>query len=113
MKAIKIILFVLMILPEFSFAGEVYGTLRKESGPCVNYSVRLKNKDTDILIKDSHTDEKGNYSVYVSQAGDYILEVLDEKGIYVAKIVIFSNDSSSNYNLVLVNENNKWQLKFQ
>ena len=107
MKAARILLFMLLFFPVFSFAGEIYGTIKAGDGkPLVNQIVQIKLNDT-VLASDT-TDANGYFTVKIKEVGKLKLEVVGYKG---AAFEVFSSNNSIRYNLSMIKSDDKWILK--
>ncbi len=105
----KNILFcLLLLLPTLSFAGEIFGTLKKEGKPMVKQEVKLMQNGKEIAT--ATTDDKGYFSVMIKPIGKLSIELPGYEG---ATFDVFSTNNSSGYTLSLVAEGDKWALKKQ
>lgn len=107
-QAKNTVLFLLMIIPALSFAGEIFGTLKKDGKPLVNQEIQITQNGT--VIGTATTDEKGYYSITIKQVGKVKLEVPGYAG---ATLEVFSTNNSSEFTLSLVKEGDAWLLKKQ
>ncbi|MDQ3016131.1 MAG: carboxypeptidase-like regulatory domain-containing protein [Bacteroidota bacterium] len=111
MKSISfksLLLSLLFFIPAFSFAGEIFGTLKKDGKPLVKQEVKLVQNGT--VVGTATTDEKGYYSVTIKPIGKCTLELTGYAG---AAIDVFSTNNSSEYTLTLAKTGDKWELKKQ
>ena len=107
MKTAKFFLILLMFFPVFSFAGEIYGTIKASDGkPLANQVVQIKQNET-VLASDT-TDANGYFTVKVKEVGKLKLEVVGYKG---AAFEVFSSNNSIRYNLSMIKSDDKWILK--
>lgn len=104
----SLLLSLLLLLPVFAFAGEIFGTLKKDGKPLVNEEVRILQNGQ--VIGTAKTDDKGYYSITVKQVGKCTLALPGYAG---AKFDIFSTNNSTNYSLTLVKSGDAWELKKQ
>lgn len=105
----KNILFcLLLLLPTLTFAGEIFGTLKKDGKPMVKQEVKLMQNGKEIAS--ATTDDKGYFSVVVKPIGKLSLTLPGYDG---ATFDVFSTNNSSGYTLSLVKEGDKWALKKQ
>ena len=104
---IKHILFLLLLLaPALSFAGEIFGTLKKDGKPLVNQEVKIiQNGNVLATLK---TDEKGYFSTVIKQIGKCSIELTGYTG---ATFEVFSTNNSTGYTLSLIKAGDKWELK--
>ncbi|MBK9981096.1 MAG: carboxypeptidase regulatory-like domain-containing protein [Saprospiraceae bacterium] len=105
----KNILFcLLLLLPTLTFAGEIFGTLKKDGKPLAKQEVKFVQGTT--LIGTATTDEKGYFSFVAKPIGKLSLQLPGYEG---ATFDVFSTNNSSGYTLSLVKEGDKWALKKQ
>lgn len=106
MKAKNIFLFLLFLVPSLTFAGEIFGTLKKDGKPVANQAITISQNGK--VIGTDTTDAKGYFSITLKQVGQCKLEVTGYEG---AVYNVFSTNNSADYTLSLVKEGDKWQLK--
>lgn len=107
MKKLNVLLFVLLFIPVFSFAGEIYGTLKGEDGkPLTNQVIQIMQKD--LVMAFDTTDSNGYFSVKIKEVGKFRIEV---RGYNGASFEVFSSNKSTRYNLLLNKTGDKWILK--
>lgn len=106
MKAKNIFLFLLFLVPSLTFAGEVFGTLKKDGKPLANQAITISQNGK--VIGTDTTDAKGYYSITLKQVGQCKMEVPGYDGAFYN---VFSTNNSADYTLSLVKEGDKWQLK--
>ena len=106
MKAKNIFLFLLFLVPSLTFAGEIFGTLKKDGKPVANQAITISQNGK--VIGTDTTDAKGYFSITLKQVGQCKLEVSGYDG---AVYNVFSTNNSADYTLSLVKEGDKWQLK--
>ena len=106
MKAKNIFLFLLFLVPSLTFAGEIFGTLKKDGKPMVNQEISI-TQNGKVIATDS-TDAKGYFSINLKQVGQFKLEV---KGYDGATFDVFSTNNSVDLTLSLVKSGDKWLLK--
>jgi len=103
-----IILSLFFFLPSFVFAGEIYGTIKKDGLPLANQEVKITQGDK--VIATTTTDKNGFFSTTVSQVGKYKLELAEYAG---ATFEVFSTNNANGYTLALVKEGDTWLIKKQ
>ncbi|HQW02214.1 MAG TPA: hypothetical protein PLV75_04400 [Saprospiraceae bacterium] len=108
MNTRHIILSLLFFLPSFVFAGEIFGTIKKDGQPLVAQSVQITQNGK--VIATTLTDKNGYFSMTIKEVGKYKLEVVDHAG---ATFDVFSTNNSTGYTLSLVKAGDVWQLKKQ
>ncbi len=111
MRSVQIknmLLCLLLLLPVLTFAGEIFGTLKKDGKPLVKQEVKIIQNGK--VIGTDTTDEKGYYSIIIKPVGKCTLELTGYEG---ATFDVFSTNNSSNYTLSLVKAGNTWLLKKQ
>jgi len=106
MKAKHLFFFILFALPTFSFAGEIFGTLKKD-GKAVTKQEVVIMQNGKVIARDT-TDEKGYYSITLKPVGQFKLTVTGYDG---ATFDVFSTNNSVDYTLSLVKTGDKWMLK--
>lgn len=107
MKWTTFLLLLMMLVPSFAVAGEIYGNIKKGKKPLgrgVPVEIKIKDK-----IYSSKTDKYGSYSLYVKETGKCILTVKGTKSS--PSIQINSYKSSVRYDMVLYYKDGKWHLK--
>ena len=67
MKAKNIFLFLLFLVPSLTFAGEVFGTLKKDGKPLTSQAVSI-TQNGKVIATDT-TDAKGYFSITLKQVG--------------------------------------------
>ena len=107
-QAKNILFLILLLLPAISFAGEIFGTLKKDGKPLVNQEVKITQNGK--LIATMTTDEKGYFSAVIKPIGKISIEVTGFAG---ATFEAFSTNNSTGYTLSLVKAGDKWALKKQ
>jgi len=107
MKTKRILIFIFLFIPLFTYAGEIYGTIKGGDGkPLTNQLVQIKQNDK--IIASDTTDANGFFTVTVKQVGKFKLEVVGYKD---ASFDVFSSNKSTRYNLILNKAGEKWILK--
>jgi hypothetical protein len=107
MKTARILFLILFFIPVFSFAGEIYGTIKAADGkPLANQVVQIKQNEM-VLASDT-TDANGYFTVKIKEVGKLKLEVVGYKG---AAFEVFSSNNSIRYNLSMIKTDDKWILK--
>jgi hypothetical protein len=104
----NIVLSLLFFLPSFVFAGEIYGTIKKDGLAMVNQEVKITQNGK--VIATTTTDKNGFFSTTIAQVGKYKLEVTGFDG---ATFEVFSTNNANGYTLSLVKAGDVWQLKKQ
>ncbi len=107
-KAKNIILALMLLLPTLTFAGEIFGTLKKDGKPVANQEVKFTQNGK--LIGTATTDASGYFSYTIKPIGKLSIEIAGYEG---AIFEAFSTNNSSGYTLSLVKAGDKWQLKKQ
>lgn len=107
-RAKNILLFLLLILPSLAFAGEIFGTLKKDGKPLVKQEVRITQNGK--VLGTAITDEKGYFSIMIKPIGKLTLELVGYEG---AVFDVFSTNNSSGYTLTLAKTGDTWHLKKQ
>lgn len=102
----NILFFLLLLLPTLSFAGEIFGTLKKDGKPLVKQEVKFFQNGKEIGT--ATTDEKGYFSIILKPIGKINIQLPGYDG---ATFEVFSTNNSSGYTLSLVKEGDKWLLK--
>src|SRR5678815_1623805 len=97
MKAKNIFLFLLFLVPSLTFAGEVFGTLKKDGKPLTSQAVSIV-QNGKVIATDT-TDAKGYFSITLKQVGQYKLEVNGYDG---ASFDVFSTNNSVDLTLSLI-----------
>ncbi|MEP6645638.1 MAG: hypothetical protein ABJC12_00995 [Saprospiraceae bacterium] len=98
----------LLLLPMLTYAGEIFGTIKKDGKPLVKQEVKIMQAGK--LIATATTDDKGYYSVVIKPIGKCTLELTDFEG---SSLDVFSTNNSSDYTMSVVKEGDKWILKKQ
>lgn len=107
MKAARILIFILICFPVFTFAGEIYGTIKGIDGnPLTNKVVQIIQKEK--VIASVTTNDLGYFSVKVKDLGKCKLVVIEFPG---TSFDVFSSTEATRYNLLLKKEGDKWVLK--
>jgi hypothetical protein len=107
MKKLNLLLIIILFIPLFSIAGEIYGTLKGEDGkPLTNQVIQIMQKD--LVIASDTTDVNGYFSVKIKEVGKFRIEVSGYQG---ASFDVFSSNKSTRYNLLLNKTGDKWILK--
>ena len=104
----NILLCLLMALPALSFAGEIFGTIKKDGKPLSKQEITITQNGK--VFATATTDENGYFSIMIKQIGKFAIELPGYEG---AAFDVFSTNNSSDYTLSLVKEGDKWQLKKQ
>lgn len=107
MKTLVSIIFMLLFVPVFSYAGEIYGTIKGDDGkPLTSKVVQIMANDK--VIATATTDVNGYFTVTIKEVGKFRLEIVNYKG---AAFEVFSSNKSTRYNLLMHKEGDKWILK--
>ncbi len=104
----NLILCLLLLTPVLSFAGEIFGTLKKDGQPLVNQEVTLTQNGT--VLGTATTDAKGYFAITIKPVGKLTLTL---KGYEGASFDVFSTNNSTGYTLTLVKTGAAWELKKQ
>jgi hypothetical protein len=107
-QAKNIVISFLLLIPSLTFAGEIFGTLKKDGKPLVKQEVNITQSGK--VIGTTTTDEKGYFSITVKQIGKLSIELPGYAG---AVFEVFSTNNSTGYTLSLVKAGDKWELKKQ
>ena len=108
MNTRNIIIALMFFLPSFAFAGEIYGTIKKDGTALVAKEVKIMQADK--VLATATTDKNGYFTVTIPTVGKYKLVVTGFDG---ASFEVFSTNSSTGYTLSLVKAGEVWQLKKQ
>jgi hypothetical protein len=108
MNTRNIFLSLLFFLPSFVFAGEIYGTIKKDGLAMVNQEVKITQAGK--VIATTTTDKNGFFSTTIQQVGKFKLELSGYEG---AIFEVFSTNNANGYTLSLVKAGDTWQLKKQ
>lgn len=108
MNTRNIILSLLFFIPSLTFAGEIFGTIKKDGQPVISQVINITQAGK--VIATTTTDKNGYFSVTIKEVGKYKLEVADHAG---ASFDVFSTNNSTGYTLTLVKAGDVWQLKKQ
>jgi len=111
MKHIKILAVLCLLVAPNVFAGDIYATISKDNAPFANQQIRISDADGKE-IKIITTDANGYFWIRIVQTGQMKLTIMD-KEYGDASINFTSNNSSTNYNFLLFNHEDKWQIKKQ
>ncbi len=107
MKAARILIIILICFPVFTFAGEIYGTLKGDDGkPLTKQVVQIIQNDK--VVASNTTDENGYFTLKIKEVGKLKFEVVGYKG---ASLDVFSTNNATRYNLTLNKSGDKWILK--
>ena len=107
-QAKNILFCLLLLMPALSFAGEIFGTLKKDGKPLAKQEVKFMQGDR--LIATATTDANGYFSVIVKPIGKLTVQLPGYEG---AAFDVFSTNNSTGYTLSLVKTGDTWQLKKQ
>ena len=105
-QAKNILICLLLLLPALTFAGEIFGTIKKDGKPLVKQEVSI-TLNGKVIGRDT-TDEKGYFSLTVKPVGKCTIGVTGYEG---ATFDVFSTNNSTGYTLSMVKEGEKWALK--
>lgn len=108
MNTRNIIIALMFLLPSFAFAGEIYGTIKKDGTALVTQEVKIMQADK--VIATATTDKNGYFTFNIPAVGKYKLVITGFDG---ATYEVFSTNSSTGYTLSLVKAGEVWQLKKQ
>lgn len=104
----NIVLALMLLLPTLTFAGEIFGTLKKDGKAVANQEVKFMQNGK--LIASVVTDATGYFSYVMKPIGKLTIEVTGFTG---AAFEVFSTNNSTGYTLSLVKTGDKWLLKKQ
>ena len=107
-QAKNILFCLLLLLPTLTFAGEIFGTLKKDGKPLIKQEVNITQNGK--VFGTATTDEKGYFSITIKQIGKFAIEVPGYEG---AAFEVFSTNNSTGYTLSLVKTGDTWLLKKQ
>ena len=107
-KAKHIFLCIMLFLPALTFAGEIFGTLKKDGKPLVKQEVKITQNGK--VFGTATTDENGYFSIAIKQIGKFTIELPGYEG---AVFEVFSTNNSTGYTLSLIKTGDKWLLKKQ
>jgi len=107
MNRITVALLLIILLPSFAFAGEVYGSIEVD-GRSVGAGVGVDITCGNHVPYATVTDRYGSYSIYVNDTGNCRLTVH-----YASQpqIDVYSYPSSVRYDLVLQGNGGQYSLK--
>lgn len=108
MNTRSLILALMFFIPSLTFAGEIFGTIKKDGQPLINTEVNI-TKDGKIVAT-ATTDKNGYFTVTIPQVGRYKLEI---KGYSGATFDVVSTNNSTGYTLSLIKAGDAWQLTKQ
>ncbi len=106
MKTKNILLALMLLLPTLTFAGEIFGTLKKGGKPLAKQEVKFSQNGK--LIGKATTDANGYFAIDIKPIGKISIELAGYEGVVFDA---FSTNNSSGYTLSLVKEGDKWLLK--
>ncbi len=107
MEMKRMLMFILLLVPVLSYAGEIYGTIKGDDGkPLTNQVVQIKQGDK--VLASAKTDVNGFFTVTIKEVGKFKLEVVGYEG---AGFEVFSSNKSTRYNLLMNKSGDKWILK--
>lgn len=99
MNTIIMFFFVIILCPSLVFAGEIYGTIKKDRTPVEKgIKVEVKCAGRPDIFKTTETDEYGSYRIYIPAEGNCTLTLHHEQK---PSIEIYSYKSSTRYNLLI------------
>jgi hypothetical protein len=102
----SILMLILFALPSLTFAGEIFGTIKKDGKAVAKQEVKIMQNGKEIAKAIS--DDNGYYSVNIKSIGKVSIELTGYAG---ATLEGFSTNNSSEYNLILTKTGDTWQLK--
>lgn len=110
MKTITmLLLFMGVFFPSFTFAGEIYGCIKKGK-KFIEKGVRIEIASEDKTYPPTETDEYGTYSLCVPEKGRFILKV-DYKGQLTPDFVVYSYENSVQYNFSIEEKDGQYFLR--
>ena len=105
----KTILFsLLLLLPTLTFAGEIFGTIKKDGKALAKQEVKILQGTT--VIGTVTTDDNVYFYYIAKPIGKLTVQLPGYEG---ATFDVFSTNNSSGYTLSLLKEADKWVLKKQ
>ena len=75
MRMIKFALLASVLFPAITWGGQINGTLFRDGQPVVNKGVRIRCEPN--IVQSAATDSQGVFTLYVSQTGMCLFEVVD------------------------------------
>lgn len=108
MKTRNILIFMMLLLPTLTFAGEIFGTLKKDGKPVVKQEVNITQNGK--VLGTAITDANGYFSIQIKPVGKCAIELPGYAG---ASFDVFSTNNSTGYTLSLVKTGDTWVLKKQ
>ena len=111
MKTIAILLLLIMLLPAFAFAGEIYGSIKEGKRPIgkgVKVEIIAVSSGRRYVTK---TDKYSSYRLYVRERGRCILKVYYKKQSPPPQIQVYSYKGPVRYDLVLEKKKGKYILR--
>lgn len=110
MKKIIILVVIIICLPAFAFAGEIYGNIKIENIP-IGSGIKVEIEFNENSIYVDSTDRYSSYSIYVEETGECKLTVY--YGEEVLSINVFSYQDSVRYNLIIIQKEGKYLIRRQ
>lgn len=95
MSVITMLFLIIILFPSFSFAGQIYGSIKRDGNFIEGVQVEIRCASSTTYS--AQTDMYGSYSIYVPETGKCTLTANS------LPIEIYSFDSPIQYNLVLEN----------
>ena len=108
LQAKNILFCLLFFLPTLTFAGEIFGTLKKDGKALAQQEVNILQNGK--VIGTATTDANGYFSIVIKPVGKCNIELPGYAG---ATFEVFSTNNSTGYTLTLVKAGDVWQLKKQ
>lgn len=108
LQAKNILFCLLFFLPTLTFAGEIFGTLKKDGKALAKQEVNITQNGK--VIGTATTDANGYFSIVIKPVGKCNIELPGYPG---ATFEVFSTNNSTGYTLTLVKAGDVWQLKKQ
>lgn len=103
------IMVILWMIPAFSFAGEVHGTITDTNGkPFPNVKVTILTAPDGKEIASHNTDATGYFKLQVGPTGAVWIKAGDAPAIKIT-----SNFSPTGYRFKLIQNKGQWQLLIQ
>ncbi len=108
MKTKNLFLFLLFLVPSLTFAGEIFGTIKKDGKPLAKQEIKITQNGK--VFGTTTTDDNGYFSITIKEVGPFKLELTGYDG---AVFSVFSTNNSVSYTLTLAKAGDKWELKKQ
>src|SRR5688500_3181389 len=107
-QAKNILFCLLFFLPTLTFAGEIFGTLKKDGKALAKQEVNIMQNGK--VLATTTTDANGYFTFVIKQIGKCTIQIPAYEG---AVFEVFSTNNSTGYTLSLLKTGDKWELKKQ